>query len=216
MTARKGSAGGVQLVAVKRHGAPGYRQGCRCGACVAGERARRNGEAPPPVVVPAVPDSGRRRQGEMERSTRKLIRSMDLEGTPAQKLLIAQAVSGARALDEALAAGRPLSAAHKMHAAAVKALEASIPPPPSEPVDDGDPEDLDLWQAAIHRPSDQCQDSFPVVTPGACGACDAAPGARVLYGRKHPDEPGHGYGMRREQCGCAECVAELAQAARLI
>ncbi|WP_146072480.1 hypothetical protein [Arthrobacter sp. 4R501] len=141
---------------------------------------------------------------------------MGLEATPAQALLIAQAVAGARALDEALAAGRPLSAAHRMHEAAMKALEASIlPPPPVEVVDAGDPGDVGLWLAAIHRPSVRCQDSFPVVTPGACGDCDAAPRARAWYGQKHPDEPGHGYGMGRELCGCAVCVSELAAAAQV-
>jgi hypothetical protein len=135
---------------------------------------------------------------------------MDLERTPGQALLIAQAIAGARALDEALAAGRPLSAAHRMHAEAMKALEASIDPPPVEEVVDGDPDDVGLWIAAIHRPSVRCQDSFPVVMPGQCGDCDAAPRARGLYAQKRPDEPGHGYGMDREQCGCAGCVAELA------
>jgi hypothetical protein len=146
----------------------------------------------------------------MERGTRKLMRSMDLERTPAQELLVAQAIAGARALDKALAAGRPLSAAHRMHAEALKALEASILPPPVEEVVDGDPDDLGLWIAAIHRPSVRCQDSFPLVTPGECGDCDAAPRARAMYGQKHPDEPGHEYGMGRELCGCARCVAELA------
>lgn len=193
------------FVRVKRHGAPGYRQGCRCGQCAAGERARKRG-APDPAA--AAPSPGRRRRGDMERQTRKLIRSMGLERTPAQQLWIAQAMAGARALDEALASGRPLSAAHRLHDAAIKELEASIRPSPEpEGAVDAEPDDLTLWVAAIHRPSVECQGAYPVVTPGECAACDAAVVARVRYGKRHPDEPGHEYGMSWKQCGCSECTS---------
>jgi hypothetical protein len=149
----------------------------------------------------------------MERNTRQLIRSMDLEGAAAQKLLVAQALAGARALDEALAAGRPLSAAQRMHERAVKALQATVAPlPPEDDAKDDDPDDVLLWVKAMHRPTIRCQQAFPVVTPGECGACDAAAEARVQYGREHPDVPGHGYGMSRGECGCAECLPELAAA----
>lgn len=191
------------FVPVRRHGAPGYRQGCRCGQCVAGERGRKRGG---PVSGAAAPSPGRRRRDDMERQTRKLIRSMGLERTPAQELWIAQAMAGARALDEALASGRPLSAAHRLHDAAIKELEASIRPS-AEPVDaaDVEPDDLTLWVAAIHRPSVECQRAYPAVTPGQCGACDTAVVARAQYGKRHPDKPGHEYGMSREQCGCLLC-----------
>ncbi|MEQ4518499.1 hypothetical protein ABLI39_03935 [Pseudarthrobacter sp. B907] len=153
--------------------------------------------------------------GTMLRQTRKLIRSMDLPGTPAVELLKSQAVEGARALDAALAAGRPLSAALRMHGEAVKALKASeVPPPPPEPEDPvgpvADADDMDLWLAAIHGPSVTCQPGFPAVRPGRCDRCDAAPMARAMYGRRHPERPGHEFGMSREECACARCAAELA------
>lgn len=212
MTARKASGDSGQLIAVKRHGAPGYRQGCHCVICTAGERARKRGEEPPPVAAAVGATDGRRRQGSIERSTRALIRSMGLEGTPAQKLLVAQAVAGARALDDALAAGRPLSAAQRMHERAVKALEASIPPPPAEPVGEDGEDDVLVWVATLHHPTIECQPDYPAVTPGECAACDVAPGARASYGLKHPEEPGHSYGMNRADCGCPECLAGLAMA----
>lgn len=205
---------GGEAVFVKAHGPRGYRQGCRCRVCGDGERERqRTGVSGPSVPAQAPAAGGRRKQGAMERATRKLIRSMGLEGTPAQKLLITQAVAGAKALDEALAAGRPLSAAHRMHAQAVKMLEAAAGPPPlvGHAVDD-DPGDVLLWVAALHRASVVCQEAYPAAVPGACADCDAAAEARVLYGRKHPDVPGHEYGMGREECRCVDCLAELAAA----
>ncbi|MFJ6155553.1 hypothetical protein ACIQF8_01275 [Pseudarthrobacter sp. NPDC092184] len=159
--------------------------------------------------VPSPLSAARRRQGEMERRTRALIRSMALEGTAAQKLLVAQAVAGARALDEALAAGRPLSAAHKLHDAAIKGLEASMQAPEPDGPGENGTSNLELWVAAIHRPSVECQGAYPVVTPGECVACDEAVVARAQYGARNPDKPGHEYGMSREQCGCADCGAAL-------
>ncbi len=207
-----GSKEAAGQVVVELHGPAGYRKGCRCGVCCDGERERhRTGASGPSVPVRAI--GGRRRQGSMERSTRALIRSMGLERTPAQKLLVAQAVAGARALDDALAAGRPLSAAQRMHERAVKALEASIPPPPAEPVGDDGEDDVLVWVATLHHPTMECQPEYPAVTTGVCAACDAAPAARASYGLKHPDEAGHSYGMSRADCGCPECLAELAAAA---
>lgn len=153
--------------------------------------------------------SARQRRGEMERRTRALIRAMCLEGTPEQSMLVAQAVAGARTMDEALAPGGKrymLTAGHRLQRDALAALRASAVAvePTSAPAAEEDT-DLEVWLAAIHRPSVECQNAYPAVTPGECGACDAAVVARVQYGARHPDEAGHEYGMSREQCGCDQC-----------
>lgn len=200
-------------VTIRVHGASGYRQGCRCAVCMDGERARRGYGTAHPAAVRA-----KGRSGEILKQTRKLIRSLDLRDTPEVALLKAQAVAGARALDEALAQGRPLSAPNRMHADAVKALKAAVvppPPPPPGPVSEDDRDDITVWVAAIHRPSVVCQSAFPLVMPGACQRCDAAVMARALYGRRHPEKPRHEYGFSRADCGCQECAEEAAAAGEL-
>lgn len=150
----------------------------------------------------------RGRRGEMERKTRALIRAMCLEGTPEQSMLVSQAIAGARTMDEALAPGGKrymLTAGHRLQREALAALRAcDVSGAPAVQPDEG-ASDVLLWVAAIHRPSIECQGAYPVVTPGECEACDAAVVARAQYGKRHPDEPGHEYGMSREQCGCEQC-----------
>jgi len=157
-----------------------------------------------------------RKRGEMERRTRKLIRAMRLAGTPEQEMLVAQAIAGARTMDEAMAEGGKryiITVGHRLQRDALAALRASVGPPPEpEPAMVDERDDLALWVAAIHRPTIVCNPDFPLVVPGVCAACDAAVLARAVYGRRHPEEPGHAYGMNRRECGCPPCSAEEAAA----
>lgn len=152
-----------------------------------------------------------RKRGEMERRTRKLIKAMRLAGTPEQEMLVAQALAGARTMDEAMADGGKryiITVGHRLQREALAALRASVGPLEPEPAKADERDDLALWIAAIHRPTVDCTPVYPRVLPGVCAACDSAVVARAVYGRRHPEEPGHAYGMNRRECGCPSCVAE--------
>ncbi|MDV8146261.1 hypothetical protein [Arthrobacter sp. B10-11] len=156
--------------------------------------------------------------GPVEKSTAKAIKEMRLVGSAEQDRLTIVALSGARAVDQALAPDGKrysLAAGNSMLKDAMNQLKAAAvaPPPPVRGPELSETDVLDLWMESTHGASILCQPDYPRLTPGACGACDRALVARAEYGRLRPEEPGHEYGMSRAECGCAKCAGELAQAA---
>ena len=194
-------------VVIKEHSANGYRQGCRCAVCKAAESARQRGEpAPEPKRTPerAAP---KRKRGKMERETRKTIKAMNLAGTPEQAMLTAQAINGARTMDDAMAGLLPrytVTAGHRLQRDALQALRTAAPPPPLAHV--VEEEDLDLEIASMHMGSAACQPTYPRLVPGVCALCDEATRAAGILMKRYPGKLAH------EISGCLECPCDVCQA----
>ena len=154
----------------------------------------------------------KRVRGKIEKRTRKTIKAMGLAGSEEQKMLVEQALAGAKIMDEAMTGDRKryiVSTGHRLQREALEGLRASMPPPPPPPVveveDEGDLEIL-----AMHHRTSTCQPAYPLTTPGVCVYCDEATRAVGILMGRHPGTVPHDFSVCLE-CNCPECVARRAR-----
>lgn len=191
-----------------KHGASGYRRGCRCDACTEGQRLRmraQRGSEPhssPAPNLPVRPRGGGEPEpaaGVMEGKIAREIEDLAAgrPWTSACERLEEQALTAARIIDTVMADGRlHLSTPqHRIIREALAELRQNLQPASAaaaEIVSDADR--LDLWVASLHSPTINCQPAFPVVVPGACSDCDRASvaGASLAALGGLPDGPESG------------------------
>lgn len=151
----------------------------------------------------------KRKRGKIEKATRRTIKDMRLEGTAAQKMMIEQALAGAKILDEAMEPGKKRYVANvgqRLHKEALEGLRASVKPPEPVAAVEDDEDDPMLGIKAMHHRSITCQPTFPITLPGVCAGCDEATRAVGILVRRHPGKVPHDF-SRAIECRCAKCLA---------